>query len=395
MNEKKSDSRVLNWFRAHPIISLGVGAFVFYLAVHYWTAISSILANLIRAAMPLFVGCFIAYAINILMKAYEKPFRNFGLPMEPGQRHAGVVRGILILLSFLTLIGIIGLVVGLIVPQMRECMEVFIRNRFTIADQLAAILDNIPGLGKYGAQIQEMVAENPSSLLRMGASLLSQGEWTGTAISVVRQISSGAVTVGIGIFFSVYLLAGKERLGSQVKRLIHIYMPSRESKVFHVIEVFDYSYRNFIVGQVKDAICLGIICTVGMFILRIPYAPMIGVLIAVTALVPIVGAFIGAVIGALLILAVSPWKALLFLIFFVVAQQFDNNVTYPRIVGSSIGLPGIWVLAAVTIGGSIFGFLGMLFFIPLFSACYKLIREDVNKREAEEKEKEKEEAVGA
>ena len=387
MNERRSDSRVLNWFRAHPIISLGVGAFVFYLAVHYWTSIAAVLGNFIQAAMPLFVGCFIAYAINILMKAYERPCRAFGLPLEPGMRRAGLVRGILILLSFLTLLGIIGLVVGLIVPQMKECVDVFIRSRFTIVDQLAAILDRIPGLGKYGEQLQQMVAESPSSLFRKGASLLSQGEWTGTAINIVRQISSGAVTVGIGVFFSVYLLAGKERLGAQFKRLIHTYMPSRESKVFHVIEVFDRSYRNFIVGQVKDAICLGFICTVGMFILRIPYAAMIGVLIAVTALVPIVGAFIGAVIGALLILAVSPWKALLFIVFFIVAQQFDNNVTYPRIVGSSIGLPGIWVLAAVTIGGSIFGILGMLFFIPLFSACYQLIREDVNKREAEEAER--------
>lgn len=384
MNEKKSDSRVLAWFRAHPIISLGVGAFIFYLGIHYWTDISGILGSLIQAAMPLFVGCFIAYAINILMKAYERPCRRLGLPLKPGERRAGLVRGILIFLSFLTLIAIIALVVGLIVPQMKECVEVFIRSRFTIADQLATLLDRIPGLGKYGEQIQQMVAENPSGLLRKGARVLSQGGWTGTAIGVIRRISSGAVTIGIGIFFSVYLLAGKERLGGQVKRLVHIYMPSRESKFFHIVEVFDRSYRNFIVGQVKDAICLGVICTVGMTILRIPYAPMIGVLVAVTALVPIVGAFIGAVIGALLILAVSPWKALLFIVFFVVAQQFDNNVTYPRIVGSSIGLPGIWVLAAVTIGGSIFGVFGMLLFIPLFSACYQLIREDVRKREEAE-----------
>ena len=140
------------------------------------------------------------------------------------------------------------------------------------------------------------------------------------------------------------------------------------------------SFRSFIVGQVKDACVLGIMLAIAMMIFRMPYAGMIAVIVTVLALVPIVGALIGAVVGFVLILSVSVTKAVLFLILFLVVQQIDNNVTYPRIVGGSIGLPGIWVLAAVTIGGSAFGILGMLFFIPLFSAIYKLVQADIRRR---------------
>ena len=189
-----------------------------------------------------------------------------------------------------------------------------------------------------------------------------------------------AATLFIGLFFSFYLLSGKEKYGSQFRRVVHTYCPSVESKLFEVLDVLNNSFRSFIVGQVKDACVLGIMLAIAMMIFRMPYAGMIAVIVTVLALVPIVGALIGAVVGFVLILSVSVTKAVIFLILFLVVQQIDNNVTYPRIVGGSIGLPGIWVLAAVTIGGSAFGILGMLFFIPLFSAIYKLVQADIRRR---------------
>ena len=161
--------------------------------------------------------------------------------------------------------------------------------------------------------------------------------------------------------------------------------------VSHFFKTLNDCFHSYIVGQCTEAVILGLLCTFGMLIFRLPYATMIGALIAFTALIPIAGAYIGAFVGAFMIIMVSPFKALIFLIFIVILQQIEGNLIYPKVVGSSIGLPGIWVLAAVTVGGGIMGIMGMLLGVPLAACVYRLLREDVNRvSEAEEKEKEKE-----
>jgi len=200
-------------------------------------------------------------------------------------------------------------------------------------------------------------------------------------ISTLTSVFSGIVTAIVSIIFSIYLLSGKERIASQIIRFEKCYLKLSKLKRFnHIVETIKESFESFIVGQCKEAVILGILCSLGMWIFGFPYATMIGALIGFTALIPVAGAYIGAAVGAIMILTESPIKALLFLIFIVVLQQLEGNLIYPKVVGESIGLPGFYVLAAVTIGGGVMGILGMLLGVPLAAAAYKLIGEDINER---------------
>lgn len=195
----------------------------------------------------------------------------------------------------------------------------------------------------------------------------------------VSSVVSGVVTAIVSIIFAIYILTGKEKLGQQGNRLMHRYMKPRWCEKFtYVLSVLDRCFHKYIVGQCTEAVILGILCMVGMWILRLPYAPMIGALIGFTALIPVAGAYIGGGVGAFIILMESPIKAGIFLVFLVVLQQFEGNIIYPRVVGSSIGLPAIWVLAAVTVGGGLMGILGMLLAVPVAATIYTLLKNDVN-----------------
>ena len=181
------------------------------------------------------------------------------------------------------------------------------------------------------------------------------------------------------MIFSIYLLLGKDRLKGQLMRLIKHYLSEKwYNRLFYLIKVLDDSFHRYIIGQCTEAVVLGVLCTAGMFLLRLPYAPMIGALVGFTALIPVAEAYIGAFVGALMLLTVSSVKSLVFLIYILILQQIEGNLIYPKVVGSSIGLPGIWVLAAVTIGGGIMGVTGMLFGVPVAAAVYKIIKDDIN-----------------
>ncbi len=201
----------------------------------------------------------------------------------------------------------------------------------------------------------------------------------GVAVNVVGTVFSSIVTVVLSIIFAIYLLVDKEKIGRQFDRVMRRYMSTKfYERTKYVLSVLDDSFSSFISGQCIDAILVGILCTIGMLILRLPYATMIGAIVAFTALIPVAGSYIGAIMGAFMILTVSPIKSLIFLIFIIVLQQADGNIVYPKIVGSSIGLPGIWVLAAVTVGGGLMGVLGMLIAVPIAATLYKILRADVN-----------------
>ena len=216
----------------------------------------------------------------------------------------------------------------------------------------------------------------------LGALTTGFGNLLGTAVDVVASVFSGVVTALFAVIFSVYLLAGKEKLSSQFDRLMQRYLkPKGYAKTRHVLAVLNDSFRKYIVGQFTEALILGALCTAGMWIFRFPYATMTGAVIAFTALIPVAGAYIGAAVGAFMILTVSPMKALLFLIYIVVLQQIEGNLIYPRVVGSSMGLPGLWVLAAVTVGGGVMGITGMLIGVPLAAAAYLLLREDMSRQQ--------------
>ena len=208
------------------------------------------------------------------------------------------------------------------------------------------------------------------------------GNMLSSTFTVASGIVSGTVNGFIALVFSVYILAQKEKLGEQFKRVLRAYTSQRiNDGVLHVCTLLYRNFSNFIIGQCTEAVILGLMFIVSMTIFRFDYAVMIGVLIAFTALIPIVGAFLGCFVGAFVMLVDDPVKAIWFVVLFIVLQQIEGNLIYPHVVGNSVGLPSIWVLAAVTIGGSLMGIFGMLVFIPLLSTVYMLLRENVNRRE--------------
>jgi predicted PurR-regulated permease PerM len=203
----------------------------------------------------------------------------------------------------------------------------------------------------------------------------------GNVAKLVSNVFSGIITGLLSVIFSIYLLLSKDMLKKQAGMLFEAITTQKlRSKIKYVYQTFDDCFRKYISGQCIEAVILGALCTVGMLILRLPYAAMIGAFVAFTALIPVAGAYIGAAVGAFMILTVSPMKALIFLVFIVILQQLEGNLIYPRVVGSSIGLPAIWVLAAVTVGGGIMGVVGMLLGVPVAAALYKLIGKSVKKR---------------
>jgi predicted PurR-regulated permease PerM len=202
-----------------------------------------------------------------------------------------------------------------------------------------------------------------------------------STFSTAFSIFGGMIDFFLGFIFSIYILAEKEKLGSQIRKLMYAYLPEKVvSKILSVCSLSERTFSRFLSGQCLEAFILGSMFFIVMVIFQFPYALLISVLIGFTALIPIFGAFIGCVIGAFLILMVNPLTALLFILMFVILQQIEGNFIYPRVVGGSIGLPSMWVLVAVTVGGSTMGIAGMLIFIPMFSVLYTLLREAVNRR---------------
>lgn len=356
--------------------------FVLFLCIHYWDGFVGFVGTLLSASLPLIVGGIIAFIVNILMSTYEKWF----FPKKQSGVVAKIRRPICLLLAFLSAILVITLVVWLIIPQLISCIQLILGFAAKIPDYIK----NFVNEAKDWKFIPQSVLESLANIdweSRIGQFIqvvtTGVGGVVNTVAKTVMGLFSGLVMAVLGIIFSVYLLLEKDNLKRQIRKVTDTYLPSKAcSKIYYFLGTLNESCRRFFVGQLTEALILGVLCTIGMLIFRLPYATMIGALIAFTALIPVAGAYIGAIVGAVMILTVSPVKALWFLVFILVLQQLEGNIIYPRVVGSSIGLPGIWVLAAVTIGGGCFGIAGMLVGVPLTSALYRIVSEDIQKRDA-------------
>ncbi|MBR2481798.1 MAG: AI-2E family transporter [Oscillospiraceae bacterium] len=350
----------------------GVSLFALYLCIIYWLPLAGLAGKVVGAAMPLLIGCVIAYIINILMSFYERHY-------FPASKDRSVIksrRPVCMLAAFVTVVLIVVFLVRLVLPELVNCIELLVA-------QVPGALDSFfKWLESKGALQEELLAQlssvNWRSKLEQIAGALTAG--IGSMVNVVSTVFSGIVTALFALIFSIYLLLGKETLGAQFHRLMKRYIKAGiYEKLCYLLTVLNDCFHKYIVGQCTEAVILGSLCTLGMALLRLPYATMTGAVIAFTALIPVAGGYIGAAVGAFMIFTVSPMKALVFLIFVVILQQLENNLIYPKVVGSSMGLPAIWVLAAVTIGGGVMGVPGMLIGVPLASAAYRLLREDVNR----------------
>lgn len=358
------------------VVKVGVGAFLLYLCIYYWSGVSNFLIAFLQATTPLLVGCLIAYIINLLMSVYESHW----FTKSEKKWVIKTRRPFCLILAIVTLLAVIGLILMLVIPQLVSCVKLL------FAELPAYIEEWVDWLGKQGILSKETFANLDSidwkSIIGQVFTTVSSGlgNIVSTVVGVVSSVVGGLISTFFCIMFAVYLLLGKDKLGRQATGIMKKYMPEkRYTKVKHVIDVFNNSFRGYIIGQSTEAVILGVLCALGMWILQMPYAAMVGTLIAFTALVPIAGAYIGGAIGAFMIFTVSPIKAVIFVIFLVILQQIEGNLIYPKVVGTSIGLPGIWVLAAVTIGGGIAGIAGMFIGVPLAAALYKLLREKIRK----------------
>ncbi|MGN1205777.1 MAG: AI-2E family transporter [Eubacterium sp.] len=361
---------------------VGVTVAILYLMIHYWNAIAIGIGIAFHAAAPLFTGMMIAYAVNILMSFYQKHYFSKSKKKWVKKTRTGIC----VLLSYISLIGIIAVIIGLVVPELINCVKLLIVKIPLLMQRVSIQLRGNDEMTRLWA---ELGSATKTGQINWKEIISTVANWAagglGGAFGIVKNAItstfSTAFTIVMSIIFSIYLLTGKERLIPQVKRVAKTYLKeSVYHKINYVLHTLNESFHSFIVGQCVEAVILGSLCAIGMAILRLPYSGMTGALIGFTALIPIAGAYIGGGIGFLMIATVSPMKAVVFVIFLIILQQLEGQLIYPRVVGASIGLPGIWVLAAVTIGGSVMGIGGMLLFVPLTATAYKLLRNDVKKR---------------
>lgn len=362
---------------------VGISIFLLYLCIHYWEKVAGVASTVLGAAMPLIVGAVIAYLINILMTFYERHY----FPKSAKKSIIKSKRPVCLVAAIITLTAILALIIGLVLPQLISCIELIIAK---LPKAIDTVVEWVNGLGVVPEDVMSMLASiDWQSKIGEIAEMLTSGIGSvmDVVITTVSSVVSGVLTAVLGIIFGVYILLGKDKIGKQIDRVLSHYIKKNwYDKFKYVVSVFDDCFHKYIVGQCMEAVILGMLCTVGMLILQLPYAAMIGAFIAFTALIPIAGAYIGAGVGAFIILMESPVKALIFLIFIVILQQVEGNLIYPRVVGSSMGLPGIWVLAAITIGGGVMGITGILISVPLAAAVYRLLKNSISKKEMLEAE---------
>lgn len=358
---------------------VGVSIFLLYLALSYWQVAARFVSVALGAALPLFVGCAIAYIVNILMSLYEKYY----FPKKSSGPLAKSRRPVCMIAAMVSVLAIIFLIARLIVPQLVSCIRLLVSEIPGLVEKILANKDILNSLPESVTQFLSQL--DTKNLLDKALNFFTSGigDVLGFSFSLVTTVFSVTVTVLLSVIFAIYILLGKDRLSCQINRVTRAFLrDSMRKKLHYNLAIVDDCFRKYIVGQCTEAVILGALCTVGMLIFRFPYAAMIGTLIGFTALIPVAGAYIGAGIGAFMILTVSPVKALLFLVYIIVLQQLEGNIIYPRVVGTSVGLPAIWVLAAVTVGGSLMGVTGMLLGVPVAAAVYRILEDAVESREA-------------
>jgi len=369
----------VEWNRKNIWYLLGIifAGIAFYVGLQHLDVIGGVFSSALSLLSPFFVGGAIAFVLNVPMRAIEGrlPFR--------GGRAAALRRPLAYLLTLACVAGVLALASLVIVPNVGEAVTGLAAQLPETVQSVQQWLQNLSEqTPAFGQAISRLNIDWESLMQKMPELLQSAGD---------RLLSSGAAFLSgllgrlfnffIGFVFSIYILMQKEKLGRQGRQCLYALLPERAGdRCMDILALSARTFSSFLSGQCLEACILGSLFVVSMAVFRMPYALLVGVLIALTALIPIVGAFIGCAVGFLLIAISDPWQALMFVVLFLVLQQVEGNLIYPHVVGSSVGLPSIWVLAAVTVGGKLFGVAGMLVFIPLCSVLYALFRGFVFRR---------------
>ena len=370
MEQDKKD--IKKWFKIISFALIGL------LIVNNFSVVTGFVTKFFDIISPFVVGAALAFILNIPMKFFESKFSK--ITFKKGKKlNKNLIRIISLLLAIIVIGFIIALIVNLILPEIINIIKLLVENSpkymneiknfaLDITTNMPDIRDSIKNININNENMQEQIKTIATNVLTF-------------SVSFAGNVLGSIVDAIVSLVFAIYILTGKDKLKEQSKRIVYAYFDKTKAEgILEFGRTARRIFKNFITGQCLEACILGSLSIVGMFILDIPYAVPIGVLIGVTALIPIVGAFIGISVGAVLILSVEPVKVLTFLVFILILQQIEGNLIYPKVVGDSVGLPGIWVLVAVAVGGDLFGLVGMLLGLPVASVIYTLIKDNVNKR---------------
>lgn len=371
------------------IVSLTIAILII---LHFDLAIKGISA-LVDFMSPIILGFVVAFVINVILIRLEKIY----FPHTNNRFLKKSRRPVCIALALLIILAVIAFVIAMVIPELINAFSILAKeipaSYDSILDKISVFISKVPALENWLVTTLEIDLEHPRDIewtkfftkvveLIIGSKDGQLNSIMDSTVNIVSGIGSGIVSFCIALVFGIYVLAYKEKLSYQVHKLIRSYLkPKAENIIYYICHVASETFSNFIVGQCTEAVILGTLCIIGMSIFRFPYAVMIGTLVGATALIPIIGAYVGAIVGAIMVMTQGgPIQALLFIVFIIVLQQIEGNLIYPKVVGSSVGLPGIWVLAAVTIGGSMNGVFGMLLSVPLAATLYRLLKEDTTRR---------------
>lgn len=345
------------------------------------TGLQQFFGLLFKVLMPIVLGFMLAYVVNILMRRIEKMY----FPSSQSKWINKTRRPFSLLLSFILIFVVIYFVMSMILPQLYSvAVEVTAAIPIwteTVKNWILSYQDRFPEIEKLVQQADLQFNKIAENLWGMANDFTSN--FVQKTLFTINSLFSLIVNGILSLMISLYVLISKESLLTQFKRSMKALLPDKYYYLLrYVVHTLDHSFKHFVTGEVSEAFILGIMVTVGMMIFQFPYAGMIGALTGFTALIPLVGAYISGIIGFLLIVIQSPIQGLMFLIFIIVVQQVEGNLIYPMVVGDSIGLPGLWVLVSITIGGGFFGVWGMLLAVPLASAAYKIFKDYIKMRES-------------
>lgn len=363
-------------------IILSVAAVVLlYWGLNNAEKVSSVFGGILNLAEPFIFGFCIAFIINVLLRPLEKLWDRLPKKKKTEKISKKLKRPVCLVLSTLIMVGIIFALLFMIIPEFKNTFGTLAKSfpqYITIIE--GWLTDAVAFAENHGFTIPDF-SFNVEKIMNVVGNAINNSGIVDKTLDITGSIVTGIVNLVIAVAFSFYLLSQKEKLASSSKKaMFAFFREDKVNKLLGIIKLSDQTFTNFVTGQLLEAVIIGALCFVGMLIFRMPYAAVISVLVGTTALIPVFGAFIGTAIGAFLILFVSPIKALWFVVFIVILQQLEGNLIYPKVVGKSVGLPGIWVLAAVTIGGNLLGVAGILISVPLCAVLYTLVGQAIANR---------------
>ena len=353
--------------------------------VNHFNLLLTLVDTVLGILSPILIGLILAFVLNLLLVPLERLWNKLFLKENSRPVVRKLRRPICLLLSFLIVLGVIFAVCFVVIPRLGSTVVEMVNTVTAYVKTLDVRYDDLrAALEQYSITLPE-IDLGKSDLLTKITDLVAKGgsALLNTTIGVTTSVLSAVVNLLMGVVFSIYILAQKETLARQLKKLLYLTFPEQKVTPFLAfLGRVSRTFSQFITGQTIEAVILGTLVLLGMLILRLPYAPVIAVLVGVTALIPILGSWIGAIVGALLILPVSFMKAIWFVVFLIVLQQIEGNLIYPHVVGKSVGLPGIWVFFAVIVGSGLGGVAGMLLGVPVCAVIYDEVRRAMRKKEA-------------